>query len=481
MNTAAGSTNTVGIRALAVLLLAAALLSALAMWIHYPGHVSMDSSMQLYEASLGRSITWNPPYMTAILRWLGTGPEAAGRLLALNVTLTYLALAATGGFLLATGRVASSRSTLRVVAMLVVLANPILLLFLGVIWKDVLFASLITAGAAVGLIACGAGGASGARAFALAAVSAVVLAVALKVRQQGIFMAPVLLIVPVLAATLDRGLGRSQILARTVALIVCFGLASFVASAAVERTIQTDPSLGSQVGFRGLMQYDVAGMTALSQTPTERFPVPMSGQIRDEVRRVYSPDRGDFLWYSPTVTQWLSLSGYEGIRDQWWTLVRAEPGAYLSHRWGVFLSILNVDGVKACLPVHVGIDGNHGYLKEIGFSPGLDRFDQQIYYFSQKIIRWPIYRHWVYLAALVIVSVLIALSPMERRIRWAALTASVATALLYASYLPTSIACDFRYLFPATCMVSLLWIVYLARAEGRPRGWAGLPARKAAP
>ena len=34
----------------------ATLLSAFAIWLHFPGHVSNDSSMQLYEASLGRSL-----------------------------------------------------------------------------------------------------------------------------------------------------------------------------------------------------------------------------------------------------------------------------------------------------------------------------------------------------------------------------------------------------------------------------------------
>lgn len=464
--TTTGSMRTGGRAAAFALLLTAAALSALALWVHFPGHVSMDSSMQLYEASLGRSITWNPPYMTAILRWLGTGPDAAGRMLTLNVILTYGALAGAGALLLATRGAASGRSALRVLVIMGILLNPILLLFLGVVWKDVLFSTLVTGGTAAGLVACGL---AGWRAAALAATSAIVLAFAMKVRQQGIFMAPVLLAVPILAITLDRGLQRRHALARAGALALCFALASLLASLLVARTIETDPSLGNQVGFRGLMQYDVAGMTAHSDTPTDRFAIPMSDALRAEVQRVYSADRGDFLWYSPTVTQWLSLAGYEGIRDQWWAFVRAEPDSYLRHRWAVFRSILNADGVKACLPIHVGIDGNHEYLREIGFEPGLDRHDQAIYYFSQKIIRWPLYRHWVYLAAFVVLSVLLVASPMQRRVKWAALAAAFATALLYASYFPTSIACDFRYLFPATCMVSLLWIVYIARVEGRPR------------
>jgi hypothetical protein len=462
----AGASRT-GRRAAGLAVLAvAAMLATLALWLHFPGHVSMDSSMQLYEASLGRSVTWNPPSMSAILRWLGTGPEAAGRMLAINVVATYLALAGVAAALLATRGAGGAPTWVRAAAVILLLANPILFLFLGIVWKDILFSTLMTSGAALGVIACAT---AGPRSLVAALASAVLLAIGMKVRQQGVFMAPVLLALPILALVLDRGLRRGQAVARGAAVVACFALASLVTSQLVARTIETDPKLGNQVGFRGLMQYDVAGMTALSETPSDRFPLAMSDALRAEVRRVYSPDRGDFLWYSPTVTQWLSLPGYDGIRRHWWTLVKAEPGTYLHHRWEVFRSILNADGVKACLPIHVGIDGDHAALKQIGFTPGLDRYDQSIYHFSQTIIRWPLYRHWVYLAAFVLVSGLILLSPMERRLKWGALVVAAAVALLYASYLPTSIACDFRYLFPAVCMVSLLWIVYLTRAEARPR------------
>lgn len=462
-NTAPGAGGRV---AAGALLLLAGALSALALWLHFPGHVSMDSSMQLYEASLGKSITWNPPYMTAMLRWLGTGPDAAGRMMVFNVIATYMSLAIAGGVLLWTRGRGAASAGLRGIAVALILVNPILLLFLGIVWKDVLFSTFMTVGAAAGLVACATRGRS---TWVAAALSVVALAVGMKVRQQGMFLAPALVLLPLIALSLDRGLSRVHIATRALAVVAVFVLASLTASALVGRTIDTDPSLGNQVGFRGLMQYDVAGMTAVSSTPSDRLPIGMSDRLRAEIRRVYSPDRGDFLWYSAEVTQWLSLSGYDGIRQQWWTMVKAEPASYLEHRWEVFRSILNADGVKACLPIHVGIDGNHEHLREIGFTPGLDRFDQDLYYFSQDIIRWPLYRHWVYLAAFALVFVLFVATPMQRRLRWGALVTGLGTALLYASYLPTSIACDFRYLFPAVCLVSLLWIVYIAAADGRPR------------
>ena len=40
-------------------------LACAAIAIHAPGQMSMDTSIQLYEASLGQSVSWGPPFMSA--------------------------------------------------------------------------------------------------------------------------------------------------------------------------------------------------------------------------------------------------------------------------------------------------------------------------------------------------------------------------------------------------------------------------------
>ena len=449
----------------AVLLALAALLSVLAVWLHFPGHISMDSSMQVIEASTGRSETWNPPHTSALLRWLGVGPSGVGRLMVLDAVLTYLALALAAAAAFRAGPASSRGTRIRVLAVALVLLNPVIAVYVGIIWKDVVFATTLNIAVAAGLMAC----VSGSRAsFAWAIASTVLLAFAMKVRQQGLFMSPVLLLLPIVAVSLGRGLPRLRALGRAAAMAAVFVVALVGFGALVAHTVKQDDKLGNQVGFNGLMQYDIAGMVAMSDTPTDRLPIPMSDELRAQVRSVYSPDRGDFLWYSPSVTNWLSTPGYAGVRSMWWTMVRAEPGTYLRHRIAVFRSILDIDGVKACLPLHVGIDGDNARLQRLGFVPGLDRNDQLIYNKMQRVIYWPIYRHFFYAAALVLVALLLVATPMHRRLRIGALAVVVSTALLYASYLPTSIACDFRYLYPATCLVSMLWIVWIAGARGRP-------------
>ncbi len=454
-----------------VLAAAALALVVLSVRAHLPGQVSMDASMQLYEASLGRSITWNPPYMTAILRWLGGGPGASSWMVVFNSAVTYLTLALLAGAVLVkravVHRTGHGWQWLRAGLILLLLANPILYLYVGIVWKDVLFSSLLMLGLALGLAACLADDRRAAVAWAVGAT--VALAVAMKVRQQGIFMSPVLLGVPLIGLTLGRGLSRTAAATTCVVFVCLFAGASMAMSALVARTIQTEERFGNSVGYKGVMQYDIAGIVALSPTATDKLAIPMTEELRSEIRRLYTPDRGDFLWRSPAVTQWQSSPTYEVIKDRWTTLIRAEPRAYAEHKARAFAAVLAVDGVKACLPVHVGIDGNHEYLREIGFTPGVDARDQALWGLSQDIIRWPVYRHWVYVLALVVAAVALVTLRMPVRLRAGALVAALATALLYLSYLPTSIACDFRYLFAGICLVSLLWAVILAGAFGAPR------------
>lgn len=434
---------------------------------HLPGHISMDSSMQFYEAHIGQSVTWNPPYMSAIIRWLGGGERAASALVFLNALVTYLSLGLLAARLMLPPRDGSAPAPMgrwwlpfRTLLVLVLLANPILFLYVGILWKDVLFSSFTLAGAALGLAAVGS---RRGQAWLLAVASVVVLAVAMKIRQQGVFMSPVLLLIPLVAVTVGRGLGRRGKVLAVVGLVALFVASSLLMSMLVAKTIQTGSEYGNQVGFRGLMQYDTIGMMVESEIPTARLPFDMTDEVRAEAKRVYSVYRGDFMWYSPEVTQWLSAP-YEVVKQRWWGMLKADPQAYLRHKFGAFRALLNVDGVRACLPVHVGIDGNHELLRKAGFEPGVDAKDMRLWGVTQDVIAWPIYRHWVYLVALLVACMALMVLPMAPRMRWAALVLALAAGLLYASYLPTSIACDFRYLFAGVCLVSLLWVVIATSA-----------------
>ena len=119
----------------------AAALVVAALFVHAPGHLSMDSSLQVYEAQTGHSVSWAPPFMSALLRWLGGGATSTAIFVALCAGATY------GGFVLAlraAHHVAGGEFRcvfLRNAAIAVLLLNPIVFMHVGIVWKDVLFAA----------------------------------------------------------------------------------------------------------------------------------------------------------------------------------------------------------------------------------------------------------------------------------------------------------------------------------------------------
>lgn len=454
--------------------LLALLLAGFGMWYHGIGHISMDSSMQLYEAYLGRSVTWNPPGMSAILRWLGPGPTGSSRLVALNSMATFLSFGIVASALLLDRaertRVRLPWAIVGILVPLAVMLNPVLMMYVGIVWKDVLFSTFMLSGAALGLVAAVRRGPA---MWMLALAGAVILGAGMKIRQHGIFMAPALLLVPVIAVSWDRGLPKGRALLYAGLVVVAFVLAAVSMRVAVSRTIATQTEYGDAVGYRGIMMYDIAGTLTYSHTPTRDLPFDVPERMRDEARRIYTPDRGDYLTRSPELMNWMTGEGDRVLRQRWQTLARAEFPAFARHKFAVWSSILDIDGVAACLPVHVGIDGDRENLKQTGFEPGQNARDREIYGYSRMILNWPIFRHFAYLGALLAGLALLPFLRMPGRLKLGALAVAMTAGLLYLSYLPASVACDFRYLFAAICLVSLYWIVLAASADGWQRPFAG--------
>ena len=67
------------------------------------------------------------------------------------------------------------------------LLNPVIFVYVGIVWKDVLFASVLTAAVALSFAAAIS---SLRRGLALSLAAAVLLAIAMQVRQQGVLWRP---------------------------------------------------------------------------------------------------------------------------------------------------------------------------------------------------------------------------------------------------------------------------------------------------
>lgn len=417
--------------------------------LHAPGHVSMDTSIQLHEAQAGRSVSWNPPFMSALLRWLGGGELATTSIVLLQVLLLY------GGTLLAAhvllrSRALAGEGTVPVPAVLLALAivlNPVVALYAGIVWKDVLFAAFLTGAVALGYAAlfC----TSVARLICTAG-AVVVLAAALLTRQQGVFMAPVLLPMLFAAENWRRWSWRC------IAIAAAFVGAVLVLQYRVGHTVRDSGTRSTSVGFRSIMVFDMMGILARAPQSAAELAVPITPAQLEAVRRVYQPSRIDYITNDPLAEAWADGLDASALLRYWWALVRHHPVPWLDHRAMAYATLLGLRGVQATQPVFMGVEGNPAFLKDVGLQERRGPRDVLIWQLASSMLGWPLWRHAFWL--LVLGGCTFAwwrrsLSPGLRRATGCIIAACT---LFYASFMPTVIASDFRYLFGAIPLIGML-------------------------
>ena len=94
---------------------------------------------------------------------------------------------------------------------------------------------------------------------------------------------------------------------------------------------------------------------------------------------------------------------------------------------------------------------------------------------------WPLYRHWFYVLALLGAAVAMTVVTLPPRLKAMCAVVALASALFYLSFLPTAIACDFRYLYGGIPLVTMLWIVLLAGGSARQSPATAAPKVSSAP
>src|ERR1700753_3795903 len=108
--------------------------------VNWPGHLSYDSVLQLGQARSGVYNTWHPPVMAWLMGIGDALVPGTGLFTAFDAALAFGALAAT----LWLGRTRAGWAAVVVAAVAVIL--PQLLIYQGIVWKDVLFADAAVAG-----------------------------------------------------------------------------------------------------------------------------------------------------------------------------------------------------------------------------------------------------------------------------------------------------------------------------------------------
>lgn len=444
-----------------LLYLLAAGAAILAAALHSPGHISMDTSLQLKEALMGQSSTWNPPFMSALLQLFGNGEPATAAFVALCVALTYgsYALVLSGEPQPAQRSVTPWRHALRTTAGAVLIANPVVFIYVGIVWKDVLFASLLCFAFASALAAS--------RqprllwALMLVSVSLACLVLAAHTRQQGLYLLPILVLAPLVAMrklAAQVGVSTSKLFAAT-GLVVLLGYAMI--GRWTEARIHPGEKGDVNVGLSVIMDYDILGILRhvgpdLSDVGAD---LP-AGFTAAAVTKAYSPQRIDQISTVPDLRDALLSMDMSQRFAVWRGLVVHHPLAYLAHRAQVASWLLGMHSIAYCLPVHVGVEGDAAALEALHIPMMHDSRDNMVFALSVPLRDTLWMRHYATLAMLALA---IAGSWWRRRevSGQIALVFLGGMAVFTVSMLFLTIACDFRYLYPVipvvtACLLSLL-------------------------
>lgn len=439
------------------------LLAMLATALHSPGHLSADSSVQLHEAATGVAVGWSPPFTSALLRWLGGGELASALLVLLQSAATYfgLYLAFAHRRDPAADGTTGASCWLRGLVATVLVLNPVVFLYVGIVWKDVLLATLSVLSLGVCLSASRQAG--NAR-LLLCGLSLLLLLPLPMVRQQGLFLLPLLAIPPLLVLLAGRA-------PRVRLVALAFTLAAMAASyvwlgGAVEASIQRGDGRDISVGLRSLKVFDLAGI----EKRVETGPFARSGASPVELAAIdalYTGERVDYVADDPLTVPLFGRLEEGRIDELWRESLGRDWRAYLAHRAEASAWLFGMHGVGRCLPVHVGVEGIPGYLDPLRIERIQDPRDAWLYARAVPLFETPLFGHWFYAAALLVVTAASVVLARGLR-RWMLLSYALAIAAFYASFVPTAIACDFRYLYFGIPMVTALALALLAGDRDMP-------------
>jgi hypothetical protein len=426
--------------------------------LNYPGHLSTDSVLALHEGRLHIRETWGP----ALFAW---AVGAADRL----VTGTGLYVVLSGLILfVAWAAMPLLRPRTSLLAALIaagVVVLPDVLIYQGIVWKDVLFANT-----AIGAFVCLAFAvkSSSGRGLGWLAPAALLLAAAGLLRQNGL-----VLLLPAMAAL--AWTARAGGWKRAAGLSVGWGLLVALLTLVLSMVAQPQgmglPDNAGSQGVRIVQHYDLAG--EIARDPTVKLPhIDAVDPEADDVilaraGKRYSPERVDVLDQDARLGEVLWSLPDAPVRAEWLDLILHRPTIYLRTRLDDFIWVFATPNIDRCLPVHLGVEGPGKALADLHMGPSHSADEGRLYNYFTWFLDTPATSHVAYalLALLVAVLLLRRGGPADLIV-----AAMLAGALMFAaSFFVISIACDYRYLYFLD-MAAITGALYLALDPRLRRG-----------
>jgi hypothetical protein len=432
---------------------------------NWPGHLSYDSVMQLFQGRTGVYNTWHPPVMAWLL---GMGDELVP---GTALFVSFDALLAFGALLsLLHLRPMHAGWAAPVIASVAVL-SPQLLLYQGLVWKDVLFADASVAG-----FICLAHAAARWREVrivaALLVAAFVLLALAALARQNGAVL------LPFAAASLGwiaAARGMSRRMAALLGAGFLGGAVAFVLAATALLNLRSNGDSGPQEQLHLLQLYDLSG--AVARKPDLKLERLADGDpvfeavIRTRGASLYSPVRNDPLMSAADVRAALEQADEVALDAQWRQLIAQHPVLYLRNRADVFAWLFLTPDIVTCRPIFTGIEGPARELGLLGIAPRHDARDLALERYGNAFMGTPMLSHATF-AFIAIVCLVLLLR--RRRPADVALAALLGAAFAFtATFFVISISCDYRYLYALdlSAIAALLYLALDARSAIMGTPW----------
>lgn len=291
---------------------------ALTIAVFYPGYMNIDAEW-VYKSISGGLGDWQSPVMSVL--WRVIDPIAPGSM----SMFLLMAVLYWGGFALVAFTVARYAGWLGLATALLAFTPPAFI-FIGMIWRDVLFAGVWLCAAALALAT--ANRPAGTR-WPIQVLAVALIALGVLLRPNAIFAAPILAAY-VLWPTAFRW--------KRAALLLIPGI--LVGYALIHTVYYTVLNAERQYPLHSVFVFDLGGISYFSKT--SQFPVafPPEQDAMLFTSKCYNPTRWDYYWHIPPcdfVMKRLerkddNVFGTPRLVDAWRNAVIANPLAYLKHR-----------------------------------------------------------------------------------------------------------------------------------------------------
>lgn len=414
-----------------------------------PGQMSLDSVVALTEARTGVRQTWAPAVSSWILKPFDHLVAGTGLYVTVSAAILFLSL-------MSLTRLRPRATWGAVILGALAVLTPQLLIYQGIVWRDVLFANLTIAGFV--LLA------SAAQRWAskpnLALLGALVcLTLAALARQNGLIL--VVAAAAVLAWTARAGGWRRSLAWGVGGLAAVVVLALFINSLAMPP--EANPKL--RVGAEALIleHYDIVGAKAhhprLKLKEIGKADPAAQALLEAQSAKMYSAARVDTLDQDDTFRRTLWHVPDAAMNAQWRRVIVHYPAAYVLQRLDVFKWTFLTPKLEQCLPVTVGVTGPDGMLKDLDVQTGIDPQDQGLADYARRFYGTPVFSHLTW--AVVALGVVGLLWQRRDPADWVFIALMAGSLAFTASFALISVACDYRYLYLLD-LAAMAGVLYVA-------------------